>query len=126
MSSKRLRITQMITFRKFGTYGNLGNQLHQLASLIGFSEKYGCELVLPPWKYADYFQHLPKQDSIESDILVEEPYYHYTPEFWDRYSEKFKIYNVDILGWLQSEKYWQHCKDKVYRALTFKNNFLYE
>lgn len=109
----------MITFSKFGSHGNLGNQLHQLATLIGFSEKYGCELVLPEWKYARYFQHPPKQELVKTELLIEEPYYHYTPEFWDVYQHDFKTKNVDILGWLQTEKYWEHCKEKVIEALQF-------
>lgn len=109
----------MITFSKFGSHGNLGNQLHQLASLIGFSEKYGCELVLPEWKYARYFKHPPKQELVKTEMLIEEPYYHYTPEFWDAYQHDFKTKNVDILGWLQTEKYWEHCKEKVLESLQF-------
>ena len=114
----------MITFKNFGKLGNLGNHLHQLASLIGFSEKYNCELVLPEWRYEEHFKDLPKQASIETDVLIEEPYYHYTPEFWDAYSETFRTKNVAISGWLQSEKYWQHCKEKVFNALTFKEEIV--
>ncbi len=116
--------TFMITFKKFGTHGNLGNQLHQLASLIGFSEKYNCELVLPPWKYAEYFNYKIKTGIIETDFFLQEPYYHYTPELWDEYRDNFKTQNVDILGWLQSEKYWQHCKQKVFDTLTFKEDII--
>ncbi len=116
----------MITFSKFGKHGNLGNQLHQLASLIGFSEKYHCELVLPEWKYAAYFNGFPEQAIIKTDLLVEEPYYHFTPEFWDQYATEFQTQNADILGWLQTEKYWQHCKKKVHEALSFKQEFLHK
>lgn len=114
----------MITFKKFGKLGNLGNHLHQLASLIGFAEKYNCELVLPEWRYSQYFQCLPKQAQIETDITIEEPHYHYTPEFWDTYSETFRTKNVDISGWLQSEKYWQHCKEKVFNALSVQEEIV--
>jgi hypothetical protein len=116
----------MITFKKFGKHGNLGNQLHQIASLIGFSEKYNCELILPEWNYAAYFENFPQQGFIDTDVLIEEPFYHYTPQFWDSHREKLKTQNADILGWLQSEKYWQHCKEKVHQALSFKKNFLHE
>lgn len=112
----------MITFSKFGKYGNLGNQLHQLATLIGFSEKYQCEFVLPPWKYSDNFINPPIQKIVETDFLVEEPFYHYTPDFWDLFAIDFRFKTVDILGWLQSEKYWLHCKDKVIDALKFRDN----
>src|SRR5436190_543386 len=102
----------MITFSKLGKHGNLGNQLFQIAAMIGFSEKYGCEFVLPKWKYAKYFQQpLPTKKNLVTDSLVEEQGYNYTPEFWDKCGDDFKIGNVDILGWLQSERYWLHCKE---------------
>src|SRR5215831_7485622 len=110
----------MITFSKFGHHGRLGNQLHQLASLIGMSEKYQCDLILPEWKYSDYFLNPTKTGHIQTDFCIEEPYYHYCPEFWDAYKEDFRTKNVDILGWLQSEKYWEHCKEKVHKVLEFK------
>lgn len=113
----------MITFSKFGHHGNLGNQLHQLASLIGFSEKYNCELALPGWQYAAYFQHPPKQQSVQTELAIEESEYHYTSEFWDAYENDFKTKNVDITGWLQTEKYWQHCREKVYNSLQFETRF---
>jgi len=115
----------MITFSKLGKNGmNLGNQLHQIASLIGFSEKYNCELVLPEWKYSQYFEHPPAQANVQTNFFVKEEDYHYVPEFWDKYTDIFRTQNTDILGFLQSEKYWPHCKEKVHHALTFKREFL--
>ena len=80
----------MITFSKLGKHGNLGNQLFQIAALIGFSEKYKCDLVIPEWKYAQYFEHPLVQGKISSDFCIVEEDYHYVPEFWDRYSGNFK------------------------------------
>lgn len=114
----------MITFTKLGKKGmHLGNQLHQIASLIGFSEKYNCELVLPEWKYAEYFEHSPAQANIETNFLVEEKDFHYVPEYWDNYADIFQNENTDILGFLQSEKYWLHCKEKVHNTFRFKKEF---
>lgn len=65
----------------------------------------------------------PKQENIITDMLVEEQAYHYIPGFWDQYANDFRTKKVDILGWLQTEKYWQHCKPKVHAALAFKESF---
>jgi len=117
----------VITFSKLNEKGiNLGNQLHRLASLIGFSEKYQCELVIPDWKYAPYFMQVPKQGLAETELNVKEENFHYTPEFWDQYKEEFQTKNVDIWGYFQSEKYWIHCKLKVLQALSFKVSFIQE
>src|SRR6476660_2867267 len=103
----------MITFSKLGKDGgNLGNHLHQIASLIGFCEKYNCEMVIPKWEYSKYFQQAPTEENVDADIFIEEEGYHYTPQYWDKYAEDFRTKIVDIHGWLQSEKYWQHCKEK--------------
>lgn len=105
---------------------NLGNQLHQIASLIGFSKKYNCELVLPEWKYAKYFQHPPLQRNVETNFFIKELDYHYVPEFWDQYKSEYQTKNVDILGYLQSEKYWQFCKEEVLKTFSFKEDFAEE
>ncbi len=114
----------MITFSNLGKRGmNLGNQLFQVAALTGFSGKYNCDLKLPPWKYSDYFLHPPTQGNVETELFIEEPAYNYIPEFWDKYAVDFKTKNVDILGWLQSEKYWLHCKKNVRDIFRFNEEF---
>jgi len=115
----------VITFSKLEEKGiNLGNQLHRLASLIGLSEKYQCELVIPHWKYARYFLEVPKQGVIGTELNIKEKDFHYTPEFWDQYKEAFQTKNIDVWGFFQSEKYWIHCKSKVLQALTFEASFV--
>src|SRR4051794_9593021 len=99
----------MITFSRLGRYGNFGNQLHQVASLIGFCEKYQCSMVLPSWKYAKYFEGPFVQGDIPINLCITESDYHYVPEFWDEHADNFRTKNCDITGWLQSEKYWDHC-----------------
>jgi hypothetical protein len=111
----------MITFSKLGKHGRLGNQLFQIASLIGFKNKYNCELSFPVWDYARYFKGpIPQHVPVPSTTL-KEPHYHFTPEFWDRHAEQFKTKKMDILGWLQSEKYWEQCKDEVKSIFSFQD-----
>jgi len=103
----------MITFSKFGNYGRLGNQLFQYASMIGLGETFGKEVFLPKCDFSDYLENKPNIKGVSDCKLVQEKYYHYD-------IEQFKVVgNIDIVGWLQSEKYWQHCKDKVKKALQF-------
>src|SRR5690349_3539122 len=105
----------MITFSKLGKDGgNFGNQLHQIASLTGFSEKYGCDFIIPKWKYASYFLNPPKQSEAKADLQINEIHFHFTPEYWDTFKEDFANKTVDIGGWLQCEKYWSHCREKVF------------
>lgn len=98
--------------------------MFQLASLRGFATKYVCDMVVPEWRYAQYFSQPPKMGSVAPDMLVEEPYYHYTPAFWDEYGEDFREKKVDILGWLQSEQYWQHCQEEVRTMFRFNKQLM--
>lgn len=116
----------MITFSKLGKHGRFGNQLFQIASMIGFSKKYECELRHQPWDYDRFFQGkvsglIVPTGSVFKDVL-KEPHYHYTPEFWDQHAEDFRTKYVDIIGWLQSEKYWEHCVDEVKDTLSFNTS----
>ena len=47
----------MITFSKLNETGRLGNQMFNIATAIGYAEKYNEKLILPKWKYAEYFDN---------------------------------------------------------------------
>lgn len=111
----------MIFFQKFGVHGRWGNQLFQLASLLGFSKKYNAPFTVQPWQYAQYFDsEIPQGHHPAMDIELNEPVFHFTPEWWDVHVQDYKDKNVNITGWLQSFKYFGHCKDDVKRMFKFK------
>lgn len=109
----------MITFSKFGSYGRLGNQLFQYASMIGIAKKYNTSVVLPKCDFAEYLAHPP---AISPDWLRFIPFAEKAYTFNIEQFEAAKALNIDITGWLQSEKYWEHCKEDVREALEFKSN----
>ncbi|MFW0737254.1 alpha-1,2-fucosyltransferase [Flavobacterium sp. T12S277] len=90
----------MITYSKLGKKGNLGNQLFQIASTIGLAVENRQDFLFPDWKYQSYFKN--KLPLLETDLLsfieVEEKEYNY-------YKRELGRENYDILGWLQTEKY---------------------
>jgi hypothetical protein len=119
----------MILYPRFGVdAGNLGNQLFQLASMIGMEKRYKVPFYIPTWKYSNYFINPPHQYlRADDDIFfanVEEQHFHHDWEQWDKYQEFFKHKNIAIFGWLQSHKYWEHAKDEVRDALTFTKEFV--
>lgn len=121
----------MICYPRFAiSAGNLGNQCMQYMSLIGFAKKYNCELQLPKWKYANYFENSVTMyepvDQPKCDLHVEEGPYHYTPEWFDQYKKDFQQKNVSIFGWLQTKRYWDHAIDEVRYYFTFKEAFCRE
>ena len=111
----------MLTFSHLGNWGRLGNQLWQYASMIGLSEKYGHTLKLPEWKYSAYFDHEFPQGDVKG-YEYQEPTFHYENDVWDFLKDEQIVY--DIKGYLQSEKFFMHCEDKVRAALKFKPEFL--
>lgn len=104
----------MLTFSRFGKYGRLGNQLFQYASLLGIANRHSTEVILPEWDIADYFAHKPNIGKVTPTASFNEPNFHYTPIALN------PLETTDMLGWFQSEKYWEHCKDEVKDALKFK------
>lgn len=107
----------MITFNELGKYGRFGNQLFQVASTIGIAVKNGYSYGFPEWK--------------ESGVDMREVFKHEfnTAEHMIRgfnipwgYAD-IQIPNQSSLhGYLQSEKYFDHCKDLIRHHFEFTDN----
>jgi hypothetical protein len=98
--------------------GRLGNTLFRYAALKGLAKKHNTDLKLPEWKYAKYFKGEYPIGEVKGRKIIE-PVFNYIPE-WPYISENE---NVDISGYLQSEKYWLHCENEVRSALQFQEGF---
>lgn len=113
----------MITFSKLGRKGNIGNQLFQIASVIGIAKTNNHEFAFPGWKFAAYFENELPILKEENFIPFQEKHYHFEPvEFDDK--------NYDLEGWFQSENYFGDCatirdyfKFKEEFVLKFRNQF---
>ncbi len=108
-----------VTSSTFNTNGRLGNMLFRYASLFGLAKKHNTTLKLPEWKYSKYFEiDWPLGDT--NGILVQESTFKYIENWgyinWNK--------PIDIKGYLQSEKYFLHCKEEVKKSLTFKPEFI--
>ena len=115
----------MITFSTFNTRwaGNLGNQLFQIASLIGLARRYDTNVTLPPrWRYFSDFPFVKSVEfgRVKPDSYVEEPHFHLALDYFDTFKDKFQNEIVDVKGWLQSEMYWLPYKSEVLRNFMFR------
>lgn len=120
----------MITFSKFGKHGNLGNQLFQWAALVRLRDQADTNYVVPSWKYSSFFKTPPHQGRVpKATFTVEEKNYHYDMSQWfdalALASAKDQV--VDVVGWLQSEKYMtnQHHNQKtIQKRMEFTDEHL--
>lgn len=104
-----------ISFSRLGNYGRLGNSLFQIASCMGLAHNYKASLSFPEWKYEKYFANpLPHGKMNQHQIKENQFNYHE----WNLKGD------TDILGYLQSERYFENIKDKIKEQFTFKPEFV--
>ncbi len=116
----------MITHVGIGNSGRFGNQMFQMAALIGIAEKNGYDVKIPIENTGDnfVFYDLAKQQAeptgmeLRRPFLIPDSYFAPMAEISDvvkqRYQEQFFHFNgaaldipdnIDIAGFFQSEKY---------------------
>ena len=108
-----------ITFAKLGSYGRLGNSMFQMAATIALAAKHNDTFMFPNWNY--YIEErfdLPdntfrSDDQIKYSSIYNEPYFHYK-------EVPYKP-NMNLVGYFQSEKYFDHCKPLIRKC--FKEDY---
>lgn len=106
-----------VTMSKIGEMGRLGNSLFQISCVYGYARKHGVEPIIPPFKYADSFV-----GPFNQVVLAKQP-----PKYLEKhfhYEEIPKMDYVDLVGYYQSKKYWEHCEDEIRRKFQFKDNIV--
>ncbi len=103
-----------LSFSKLGNYGRFGNGLFQVASVLGMAT-YKAEAVFPEWNYEKYFvKLLPHGEQVKNQVI--EKHFHYHD--WELTEDS------DLLGYMQSEKYFAWIEDKIKEQFTFKPEVL--
>lgn len=106
----------MISYSNLGKagHGRLGNQLFQIASILGLAKHFNTVASFPHWGYKWALKtELPHKGKAKSDIKEKD--YHYNPK---QFAE-----DCDISGWLQSEKYFSEgleLSDKLLNKVKHK------
>lgn len=131
----------MITNVSIGNAGRFGNQMFQLAALVGVAEKHQYEIKIPVENTANLFTFfdLAKQQTeatgmelrtpfdIPDDYFI--PFTEISAVVKQRYQEPHFHFNgmvldipdnTDISGFFQSEKYFKHAEQKVREIFTFR------
>jgi len=128
----------MIGFNKLGNHGHLGNQMFQYAALKGIAAKHGYEWCIPPEEafgasydlrssiYECFKLHSLKKICFVGAKTIEESHFHFDENMFNNFPD-----NANLMGYLQSEKYFRHIKDDVLNDFEFlddiqneANNFI--
>jgi hypothetical protein len=97
-----------VTVRQLGKLGRLGNQLFQVAAAIGLAARQRGTLLLPHWPMAASFAGpfvQRRERAIPRTAEWIEPSYHYV--------EIPKARGTDLVGYFQSERYFEDCAPLV-------------
>ena len=122
----------MITFRKLGRFGNLGNSLFQYATLLGVGYRTGYNISIPKNEtyyerdYDNYNYSIFDGFHITTDILKKDTT-EYTFEYngMDYQPTIFDISdNTNLHGYFQSEKYFNFCRSLILDNLVFKEHII--
>jgi len=114
----------IVTNTNIGKYGRAGNQLFQVAACLGYAEKYRRQMVIYGEWYCTYtnknmglfFENiLPRGTKPNFTRTYTEPYFHYAdiPDFKE---------SINLHGYFQSEKYFQHCEKTIRHYFTPRKN----
>lgn len=106
----------MIGLKNFGW--RLGNQMFQIAALIGTCDMHGEEPAFPQWDYAKYFAgDFTPVDFVPTSIYTQ-PNFHYESVPYSR--------DMALDGYFQSEKFFERSAKKIRRMFTLKKSILDE
>ena len=120
----------MLTFNNLGNLGRLANQMFQYASLKGIARKHGYEYCIPPLEV--FGQNDPLVRASELNIynvfdigrnntinilknpMLQERMHEFDEELFNSCPD-----NIDLFGYYQSSKYFEHIKDEIKNDFTF-------
>lgn len=134
----------MVSFSQIGYMGRLGNQMFQFASTLGTADKLGFEARFPIENCMLYQESGPidpltnKRIPVKCDLL---DCFDISPEYMipsrhiridHIYNESSFTYdtgvnkildNTSLNGYLQTEKYFKHCRDLILSQFSFKDPY---
>lgn len=94
-----------VTYGSLGNMGRMGNAMFEIAASVGYGIKHNMPYVFPEWNGFKSFKYPFPIVQNTGFPIYREPHFHYT--------EIPKMENVDLFGYWQSKKYWEHCEDFI-------------
>lgn len=105
--------------------GRLGNNLFQIAMLVGLKEKYGYNYFIPEWRHCRDFSNVICNPNITLKPLKRyvEPKFTYSEIPFDKDLEG-EI--QDFKGYFQSERYFKHCRKAILDTFQFSTQVVFK
>lgn len=110
----------MVTHNKNDEFtGFIGNRMFQTASTIGIAVKHDMPYSFSQSEYLSVFKNVPCRPNHEfhNFSLIDVPEY----SFCYQTVNLSKVNKYNILGYRQTEKYFDHCKDLIKTTFQFKD-----
>lgn len=111
---------KLLILQKFFYQGRLANMCLQLASGLGIAKKCGRELAVPIWPYEEFFEGYIKV--VERNIKeneIRELGFAYCGDYLQLKLNN-NIPSIDLSGYFQSERYFEHCIQDVKAFFMWK------
>lgn len=129
----------MITYNKIGHFGRLGNQMFQFAATVGIARKANQGFAFPkentevpsiedfkdgirrevyfdlPKYFPNVERTLAPLEQIQTYHIAQEPYFHFCPDLFTVPDQ------TNLMGYFQTEKYFEHCSDLILGYFQFDN-----
>lgn len=117
----------MISFNHIGNNGHLGNQMFQYAAVKGLAAKHNTEFMIPPTEVFGKHYYTKLRSSIDDCFKIEcqrgigeyptiqESGFGFDKEMFENFPKEDR----NILGFFQSEKWFEHIKDNIKKDFTF-------
>lgn len=117
---------RVVTFSRLGRYGRFANQLYSIAGTIGIARRNGYDFAFPYWANYDGLNFEKDIDiDVQKRFINPLPLYEGVPlpersVGWGYHDIKLSG-STDLIGHMQSEKYFSHCLDEVRHYFRMKD-----
>lgn len=114
------------THKELGNNGRLGNQLWQIAATLSTAKNNNTKAKFPHWPNAILFKNQIDQSFNHQEMTHQysEPWFHYS-EIGEEHTYLIKHDTekriVNLHGYFQSERYFEHCKDYIKEQFEFSD-----
>jgi len=120
----------MITSTRIGRYGNLGNSMFQFAAVIGMSKKTGIQYAVPCHETYYDVNYECNNTSIFDGFDITAPTLDLGIQTFKEWEFPFHYVDekvedfTDMVGYFQSEKYFENAADEVRKQFKFKQSVI--